>query len=517
MMTAASRIFAVWFDGWAPRAAAAAHGIPADTPFALTQRGQIFMSGDAAAYWGVRAGQRIREAQAACPSLVLLPYDIDADYRAFERTFAVIDAVVPGGQVLKPGLCALRGRGATRYYGGEQQAAEAVLTELREAGLNGARIGIAEGIFPAEMAARRAEYEGVLNVPADRTARFVASIPLRDVPDEALAAQRPLLQRLGVHTMGDYARLTEDQVRDRFGTGAVRLHRLANGDDPRLVDPTTVSTRHEVRKAFEPPLDRVEQIAFTLRADIDALASQLAQDDKVMVSIRISLCGEDGGESERSWSHPRFFRAHDVVDRLRWQVQGEQPGGTALTSAIASVRIRAEAVDDRSNYDEGLWGDGVDARIDRSLTRVQSMVGHAGVCTLEAVGGRMLRERQRFVPWGERRTDERADDRPWPGAQTGLPPTLVFEKPFGVAVLDVEGNVAAVSERGALRAPLSALRLNGRVLPLRGWAGPWGVESRWWDPRAHRRVQRFQAIDAEGTAWLLTLESGRWTAEARYD
>jgi protein ImuB len=49
------------------------------------------------------------------------------------------------------------------------------------------------------------------------------------------------------------------------------------------------------------------------------------------------------------------------------------------------------------------------------------------------------------------------------------------------------------------------------------WAGPWPVEERWWNPDSTRRLARFQLVGADGNAWLLLVEDGRWWTEARYD
>jgi protein ImuB len=43
------------------------------------------------------------------------------------------------------------------------------------------------------------------------------------------------------------------------------------------------------------------------------------------------------------------------------------------------------------------------------------------------------------------------------------------------------------------------------------------VRERWWDAALARTVQRFQVVDADGTAWLLVLDGTDWRAEARYD
>ena len=49
------------------------------------------------------------------------------------------------------------------------------------------------------------------------------------------------------------------------------------------------------------------------------------------------------------------------------------------------------------------------------------------------------------------------------------------------------------------------------------WCGPWPCDERWWDPAAHRRRARIQAVTVSGETYLLTREGGRWHVEATYD
>jgi len=76
----------------------------------------------------------------------------------------------------------------------------------------------------------------------------------------------------------------------------------------------------------------------------------------------------------------------------------------------------------------------------------------------------------------------------------------------------------AVTERYAVTVPPARLALDGRPpATLVGWAGPWPVDERWWDPSAAHLRARFQLLAADGTAWLVALVDGRWEVEAVYD
>ena len=106
---------------------------------------------------------------------------------------------------------------------------------------------------------------------------------------------------------------------------------------------------------------------------------------------------------------------------------------------------------------------------------------------------------------------------PWPGQLPAPSPAIVHQQALRTDVVDERGERVGVSGRfGVTRAP-ARVRLGGRWNDVVAWAGPWPVDERWWDTGAHRRRARFQVSLADGTAHLLTLESGTWMVEATYD
>jgi protein ImuB len=75
-----------------------------------------------------------------------------------------------------------------------------------------------------------------------------------------------------------------------------------------------------------------------------------------------------------------------------------------------------------------------------------------------------------------------------------------------------------VDDRGLLSAPPAVLAVNGGgPLRVEAWAGPWPIDELWWDPAGARQVARFQMVAADGSAWLMVVESNQWWTEARYD
>ncbi|MFC9918743.1 DNA polymerase Y family protein [Agromyces binzhouensis] len=530
-MTTAVRTIVLWCPDWPVLAACREHGIDPALPVALTESGLVHSCSPAARRDGVTRGLRLREAQYRSTALAVLEYDAALDHRAFEPVVRGVEAIVPGVQVLRPGTLAMRARGPVRYYGGEDAAARALLEAAAGLGITGARVGVADGPFAAEQAARAAgavrtpgvaDAAGVpaapgavLAVPPGESARFLAPLPVSLVAD---ARTTTLLHRLGVRTLGEFAALPDEDVRRRFGAAGAFAHDRAAGREQSRVAPRTPPPDFEVEQHFEPPLERVDQLAFAFRVRAEEFIERMRAVRLVCTGIRVELDDERGGHSSRSWLHPHWFTPADVVDRVRWQLQGSGTAETGLESAIVRLRIVPERVDSTGNHEEGLWGGGPDERVHHGLTRVQSMLGHEGVVTAAIGGGRMLADRQVLVPWGDRASERVAAEAPWPGSLPALAPASVFRERLPVALVDAEAVPVAVDARGAISAPPASFAVGGgRPAPVRAWAGPWPVVERWWDADRARRVHRFQVVDHDGCAWLLVRDADGWWAEARYD
>ncbi|WP_166872130.1 DNA polymerase Y family protein [Salinibacterium sp. ZJ450] len=511
----ATRTLVLWCPDWPVIAAAHAHGLDLDRPIALVDRGLVFACSAAARADGVKRGLRIREAQARCPELIVQPYDPALDARAFEPALAELERVTPGVQLLRPGTCAVRSRGPSRYYGGELAAALTLVGSLGDLGFH-ARAGIADGPFTAEQAARHTDRVRI--VPAGGAAEFLAPLPIDLIDRPPLVA---LLRRLGIRSLGEFAALEGLDVQARFGDEGARLHAIASGLDSQSVTPRVPPDQLDAITSFEPPLDRIDQAAFAFKEAAERFIDQLTAAKLVCTALRIEVDADNGEISERSWLHPRSFTAAEVVDRLRWQLQGSgtATGDSGLGAPIARVRVVPESVDAIGNHERGLFGDGPDERIHHALSRVQSMLGHEAVLTVAIGGGRTLADRATLVPWGDRPAFLRSPEQPWPGSLPAPAPATVFPAPHPVSVLSFAGQAVAVDDRGELSGAPARLvaAASGTSKDITAWAGPWPIDERWWDAEHGRHANRFQVVDGDGLAWLLVLDGHGWWAEARYD
>lgn len=515
------RVLVVWCPDWPVVAAAAEAGLPDRLPAAVFHANLVQACNAPARALGVRRGMRRRDAQSRCPELAVLAASPDRDARTFEDVLVAVEEVRPGIAPLRPGLVALRSPG--RFYGGEEAAGAVLAERLVALGVWDSRTGVADELFTAEQAARRARPQESLVVPAGGSGAFLRELPV-DVLDDPDAVS--LLKRLGLRSLGDLARLRAADVRDRFGSHVAWVHRVVGGDGAVPLPTRTPPPDLERHVDFEPPLDSAETVVFSTRRTVEAFVAGLAAQGLVATEVRIEVrCeGEDlegRAASSRTWLHPRFFTAADLVDRLHWQLQGATTGqvrsGGDVRAPVVRVRFVPETAVPDAVHADVLWG-GTDERVARGIARVQGMLGHDAVVVPVLQGGRGPADRQAWVPWGERPTGLRPNGPPWPGSLPPPAPSRVLRTPWAAEAYDGARRPVALDDRGALTGEPVVFRPGpGEDLqPVAAWAGPWVVEEQWWEAGG-RRVARFQVVGVDGRAWLLALDEGVWWTEAAYE
>jgi protein ImuB len=446
--------------------------------------------------------------------------------RTHERVVTVITGFCPGVEVVEPGICAFAARGPARYFGGETALAARIIAAVAPFGVR-ARAGVADGLFAALLAARGSAAQGpgpVTVIPPGGTARFLAGQPVsvlagRDPAGRDLAG---LLNRLGLGTLGDFAALPARDVASRFGDAGRHAHRMARGLDSRPLAARPPPADLSVAQEFDPPEPRAEPVVFAAKALAEKLYAGLAARGLTCVRVQVLATWADGQESSRRWRHDGLLSAAAVADRVRWQLDGwrqeNAPDHENTPGGIVALRLAPDQVVRAVGRQLALWGDAiVTDRVAHAAMRIQAMLGHEAVLRPVLGGGRNVDDQVTPIPFGEMRGPSLAADRPWPGRVIGPAPGLVFPAARAAEVTDDAGETVTVSGRCVLSAAPARLAVRGEP-PRRvtGWAGPWPLSERWWDPAAARRRARFQLVTDDGRAWLAVVKDGRWLVEAAY-
>lgn len=481
---------------------------------------------------GVVVGQRRREAQARCPHLRLVAADPARDARAFDAVVRAVGQVVPRLEVTESGSLAFAARGPSRYFGGEQGMAAAVLAAAAEAvpgpGHPVCRwgLGVADGRFAAVIAAHRAAAAGAtLVVPAGvaATRGFLEPLQIGVLTDAAgvPAELVGLFRRLGLSSLGHLAALPEADMVARFGPVGGFAHRLASGGDDRPPGSHDPPPGLEVERLFEPPVQHSDAVVFTARQLADDIVGRLSAQGRVCTRLVVTAETEHGERCDRTWYRSSGLSAAAMVERVRWQLDAWAQSHE-LTAGIGLLRLHPVEVCADDGVQMGLWGgrSQADDWAVRAVARLVALAGEQQVLVPVEQGGRQPGDTHAWVPatsvdlvepGGRQRSGG-----PWPGSLPAPSPAEVFPVPLEAEVLDAQGRPVGVTGRGLVSAAPAVVRVDAGRHEVSAWAGPWPVDERWWDAARSRRIARMQLLTAEGRLLLACVERGRWWVTAEY-
>lgn len=525
-------MLAIWCMDWPAVAAAAAAGLPPTAPVAVTLANRVVACSAAARAAGVRRNLRRREAQARCPDVHVVSADPARDARHFDPVTAAVDDVVPRAEVLRPGLLVVAVRGAAKYFGSEQAAAERLVDAVAAAGVE-CQVGIADRLPTAVFAARAGRI-----VDPGEDARFLAPLSIRQLAAEPSLAGpdrrdlADLLWRMGIRTIGQFAALLRADVASRFGADAVVAHRFARGDSTRGPSGREPPPDLDAVLDCDPPVDRIDAAAFAGRQLAADLHRSLESAGIGCTRLAISASTSNGEELHRVWRCADPLTEDATADRVRWQLDGwlNRRGRGGPTGPIVTLRLHPVEIVSASALQLPLWGSSGDEdrlRARRALVRVQGLLGPEAVRVPVLSGGRGPAERITFTPLGDEPVPRADPTQPWPGRLPEPSPSVLLDDP--VDVLDAEGGPVRVTGRGLLTAdPVRVVGPTPNSGALSWWAGPWLVDERWWDPdrSGPGRTARMQVLIGAGgdagagtatRAMLLCYRQRRWYLEGVYE
>jgi protein ImuB len=210
----------------------------------------------AAEAFGIVPAMRVGEALSRCPDLRLLPADPEATRGYWNAVLDRLESVGAAVESDDPGVAYFEARGLERLHGGHL---EGVLAAVRRSLPASVRIGAAPSRFAAYAAAVHARPRRTLKtgsgsvfkngiVPEGAVRAFLAPLPIGLLrPRPGLEDLPEMLDRLGIHTLGELAALAPSAVAERFGHPGLLALELAQGCDTRL----------EPRRPQEPLFERL--------------------------------------------------------------------------------------------------------------------------------------------------------------------------------------------------------------------------------------------------------------------
>ena len=175
---------------------------------------------------GVTAGMPLQEALSRCKDATLLQADDPYYHSVFDRVITSLAQKSPMVEKAELGCAYVGLDGLEAMYRGEPRLITSLLHAVPHH-LN-PRIGVANGKFPAYVAASACHGDRATRVPND-IAAFLEPFPVDLLP---LPWEKKVrLRQFGLHTMGQLASLSLGSAQAQFGPAGKTAWELANGID----------------------------------------------------------------------------------------------------------------------------------------------------------------------------------------------------------------------------------------------------------------------------------------------
>lgn len=455
---------------------------------------------------GIRPGMSLAQARSILPKLIARTRDAECERTAQEALFDVAETFSPRVEDAGEGVVFADVTGMERHYRpGEDAAPEPASAELALAkaairtaegiGLP-ARVGIAASKLAARVAAELPKSPTV--VEEGKESEFLAPLPLTRLAPELDAAAT--LQRWGIRSIGDLARLPERDVARRLGELGRELHSAARGIDPRPLIPRPLAPEFREGTELEWPLVALEPFLFIANAALDRLAKRMELQGFACKRLELTLTLEPDGFHARAIDLPAPTRdVKTMLTLLRLDLEKSAPGAPVIGFSIVAHPDRPR----RAQL--SLFGPPAlsPEKLATTIARLVSLLGDERVGMALSVDGH-LPERYAI---GNYAPPPPPTTRTSPRNSRGLLAVRVFRPPVPVGVLteqcDGETRIASIQGEGSLTGP------------VRMCSGPWRVESSWWtDAPAAREYWDVELQD--GTYRLYEAATG-WVVDARYE
>lgn len=325
---------------------------------------------------GVMAGMGLGEALTLCPELVLVADDPLGVAKTWEAAVRALEGIGAEVEAASPGLAYFEADGLRSIH----RDPGGVIAAARDAIARPSRIGVAGTRFCALAASLEARTRRALVIDDRDVRRYLAAQPVRLLAyRDQTAPLVPVLEQLGISTLGQLAALGAARVADRFGNPGTLARRLALGNDEPLRTRQVEDRLEESMRLGDS--NSGEALIRTLGVLIDRLLAQPERRGRTIRAVMLSArLVERGG----TWCETVVFReAISSPLRIRLAVSPKLELIPAPAEELAiTITVLGPATGDQTSLLEAEQA----ARLDRlreAVRQVRTIAGpHAALRVL---------------------------------------------------------------------------------------------------------------------------------------
>lgn len=433
---------------------------------------------------GVRAGESSVRARVRCPGLRFLKRNPEAEKELQETLLDLAESLSPDFEQLQADTLIIDLERAPRSWSPSMQ---------------GLRLGLAESPDLAHLAAMiEMDFSGDSLKTNDFDSFSLAILARANVP--GWERFLPVFQLWGLRTLGDFRRLPRQEISERMGSEAMRLHDVLHGKICRLLKLHRSLESYVQTIDFEDPLESLEPLMFQANRIFQRLCARLAANHLAAGRIRFALSFERSDPIERTMVLPEPQRSPEALLRplhVAFESLKAPSGIVGLELELEPVRplgVQKEWLG-RQLREPERWAD--------TLARLEALLGPG------QVGIPQPEDSHRPDAFGLRPALGKTEVRGQDGISPACPlPLRRFRPPLEVAV--------ASAGRESRPRPL-ALLTGPHAGPIRSVRGPFPVSGEWWSPGSGwRRLEWDIELESRHLFRLVLIPPDRWQLDGAY-
>ena len=194
------------------------------------ERGVVSAASYEARKFGVHSAMPLRTAAKQCPHAIFVNGHPERYRECSEKVYKVLGRFTPQVEMASIDEAYLDMTGTERLHGPPLKAAHTLHLRMKEdTGLN-CSVGIGSSRLIAKVSSGQAKPNGVLWIMPGEEAKFLAPLDVREIPGVGKVMESHL-NALGIHKVGDLARLEHAELEQRFGKWGLALAGKARGED----------------------------------------------------------------------------------------------------------------------------------------------------------------------------------------------------------------------------------------------------------------------------------------------
>lgn len=194
------------------------------------ERGVVAAASYAARKFGVHSAMPLRTAAKLCPSAVFVDGHPDRYRECSGKVHTVLQSFTPQVEMVSIDEAYLDMTGTERLHGPALVAADKLHQQMKAETRLNCSIGIGTSRLIAKVCSGKAKPHGLLYIVPGQEAKFLAPLPVRDIPGVGKATEQRL-REVGILTVRDVTRFDDRFLEQHLGKWGLALAGKARGED----------------------------------------------------------------------------------------------------------------------------------------------------------------------------------------------------------------------------------------------------------------------------------------------